>query len=139
MSQEEYEHIKIIGQEVGYIFENCFNSLEDNYNLKKEIIDISKNYSVTHDLFFLRKQLENTNVNQDIKNKLYNSIQKINDLKKDKLVVYSNNIYIPDDNKFIEYSKNLFGSKPLAEIYHVPITVIASKTFELNKYGIVNI
>ena len=139
MSQEEYEHIKIIGHEGGYIFENCFNSLEDNYNLKKEIIDISKNYSVTHDLFFLRKQLENTNVNQDVKNKLYNSIQKINDLKKDKLVVYSNNIYIPDDNKFIEYSKNLFGSKPLAEIYHVPITVIASKTFELNKYGIVNI
>lgn len=139
MSQEEYEHIKKIGQEVGNIFENKFNSLEDSYKLKGEIIDISKNYSITHDLFFLRKQLENIDIEESIKNEIYNSIQKINDLKKDKLVVYSNNIYIPDDNKFIEYSKKLFGSKPLAEIYHVPITVIVSKTFELNKYGIINI
>ena len=40
MSQEEYEHIKTIGQEVGYIFENNFDNLDDNYKLKNKFIAI---------------------------------------------------------------------------------------------------
>ena len=99
------------------------------------MIDISKNFAVTHDLLFLRNQLSCLTVSQEIKDLLYLNIQRIANLKGDKLVAYSNNVYIPNDEKFIDNCKKLLGSKPLSELYHVPANIIAAKTFEINKYG----
>ncbi len=135
MTTEEYEHIKEVGQDVGYVFEQKFDNLIDNYELKKQVIDISKNFAVTHDSLFLRNQLNNLNVSQEVRDALQVNIQRIINLKGDKLVVYSNSVYIPNDEEFIDNSKRLFGSKPLSELYHVPVNVIAAKTFEINKYG----
>ena len=52
---------------------------------------------------------------EETKDLLLINIQKIIDLKGEKLIVYSNNVYIPNDEEFIENNKKLLGTKPLVD------------------------
>lgn len=131
MTVEEYEYIKEIGQAVGYIT----NELEKATELKEQIINISKNYAYTHDLLRLKNQLNELEIDQSVKDLLFLNIEKIDDFKGEKLAIYSNNVYIPNDEEFIENNKNLLGTKPLMELYNVPFNVITAKIYEINRYG----
>lgn len=135
IEKEEYNDIKEIGQQIGYLFENSFDNLEDNYKLKSKVVDISKNYVVTRDGIFLKQQLHEIFEKMEIGDKLYQLIQMINNLQGEKAIVYSNSVYIPDDEEFIDNYHLYHNLNELSNLYHVPQTVIASKIFEINKYG----
>lgn len=131
MTVEEYEYIKEIGEAVGYIT----NELENAVELKEQIINISKKYAYTHDLLVLKKQLSELEIGQNVKDLLFLNIEKIDDFKGEKLAIYSNNVYIPNDEEFIENNKKLLGTKQLMELYNAPFNVIAAKIYEINRYG----
>lgn len=135
LSQEEYKQIKELGESIGYLLESNLDNLEDNYELKTKIVNISKNFAVTHDTLFLKNNLYELNINDKLKESLYKIILGIVPLKEEGQIVYSNNVYIPDNEEFINNYYRYRDLKTLSELYHVPQTVIAAKTLEVNKYG----
>lgn len=135
IEKEEYCKIKQIGEQIGYLFENTFDNLENYYELKKRVVDISKNYAVTRDGIFLKQQLQELFNQLDIKDKICELIPDITDLQGEKLIVYSNSVYMPDDEEFIRNYQIYRSLNKLSDLYHVPTNVVASKIFEINKYG----
>lgn len=134
LNEQEYKEIKLIGETVGYLLENRIDNLEDNYELKQTIIQASVSYSMCHDSFRLRGDLNKINISSEVKEKIIQIVQNLTTLSGEKKYIYSNNILIPDDKEFIEHYNLLKNLKNLSELYHVPETIIASKIIEINRY-----
>ena len=134
LTEEEYKEIKEIGKALGYLIENNFDNLEDNYELKSTIIQACVSYSMSKDVFRLRGDLSRLYISTDLKEKIINVVENVCALTGEKKLIFSNNVFVPDLEEFIDHYDMLRDSNKMQELYHIPGDIITSMTLEYNKY-----
>lgn len=134
MEKIQVEQIKILGQKIGNVIEKSSVEANDLYLLKKNIVDITRRFTYLRDRFSLKLELNKIDIDSELKNIISQTIQMLPKLDKELLDIYSVNVYIPDDEKFIENQNLIRSTNTLAALYGVPMGVVAMKIAEINKY-----
>lgn len=135
MGKIQVEQIKIIGQKIGNALEKTAVEVDDLYLLKKNIIDVTRRFTFLRDKFSLKLELNKMDIDNELKNIISQIIQLLPKLDKELLDIYSVNVYIPDDEKFIENQNLIRNTNQLASLYGLPMGIVAMKIAEINKYN----